>query len=125
MKFRSEIQGDCVQEMTNIFNNSFMIMDHPHSGANPVLIYERLGPGMYRAKVSVFLVSLLHDFMVTHPNVLQFYDIGEFRSYFDQQFMRKTFLFQKSVYNHHQHITNLKNHGRFRGILVICMRLQI
>lgn len=54
-----------------------MILDQPHSGANPVLIYERVGPGLYKVKISVTLVSLLHDFIVTHPNVLHLYDIGK------------------------------------------------
>jgi hypothetical protein len=53
-----------------------MIIDQPHSGVNPVLIYEKKGPGLYTAKVSVIIVSLLHDFIETHPNLIQFYDIG-------------------------------------------------
>jgi len=54
-----------------------MIITHPHSGVNPVLIYERKGPGIYTAKVSVIIVSLLHDFMETYPNMIELYDIGE------------------------------------------------
>jgi hypothetical protein len=54
-----------------------MITDHPHNGVNPVLIYQRKGPGIYIAKVSVFIVSLLHDFMQKNPNLIELYDIGE------------------------------------------------
>lgn len=57
--------------------SSFMITDHPHNGVNPVLIYQRKGPGIYIAKVSVFIVSLLHDFMQKNPNLIELYDIGE------------------------------------------------
>ena len=54
-----------------------MITTHPHSGVNPVIIYERKGPGEYTAKVSVIIVSLLHDFMQTHPNMIELCDIGK------------------------------------------------
>jgi hypothetical protein len=54
-----------------------MIIDHPHKGVNPVLIYERKRPGIYTAQVSVLIVSLLHDFMEKNPNVIELYDIGE------------------------------------------------
>ena len=53
-----------------------MIVAQPHSGANPVTIYERRGPGEYTAKISVTIVSLLHDFMEEHPNLIELYDIG-------------------------------------------------
>ncbi len=54
-----------------------MIIAQPHAGVNPVLTYERKGPGIYTAKVSVIIVSLLHDFMETHPNMIELYDIGK------------------------------------------------
>jgi hypothetical protein len=60
-----------------IYSSSFMIITHPNSGVNPVLIYERKGPGIYTAKASVIIVSLLHDFMETHSNMIELYDIGE------------------------------------------------
>jgi hypothetical protein len=54
-----------------------MIVAHPHCGVNPVIIYERKGLGEYTAKVSVIIVSLLHDFMQTHPNLIELCDIGK------------------------------------------------
>ncbi len=54
-----------------------MIIDHPCDGVNPVLIYERKGPGIYTAKVSVRIISLLHDFMQIHPNLIRLDNIGE------------------------------------------------
>ncbi len=54
-----------------------MIIAQPHVGVNPVLIYERDKPGIYKANVSVIIVSLLHDFMQTHPNMIELYDIGK------------------------------------------------
>jgi hypothetical protein len=54
-----------------------MIMTHPHSGVNPVTVYERKGPGEYAAKISVIIVSLLHDFIETHPNMIKVDDIGK------------------------------------------------
>lgn len=53
-----------------------MIVAQPHSGVNPVTIYERRGPGEYTAKISVTIISLLHDFMQLHPNMIELYDIG-------------------------------------------------
>jgi hypothetical protein len=52
-----------------------MIVAQPHSGANPVTIYERRGPGEYTAKISVTIISLLHDFMQQYPNLIELYDI--------------------------------------------------
>ncbi len=60
-----------------------MIIDQPHYGVNPVLIYEKKEPGIFKAKVSVIIISLLHDFMETHPNLIKFYDIGTKITYFD------------------------------------------
>ena len=54
-----------------------MITAQPHSGVNPITTYERKGPGEYTAKISVTIVSLLHDFMVTHPNLIKLEDIGK------------------------------------------------
>jgi hypothetical protein len=54
-----------------------MVIDQPHCGVNPVLIAERKGPGRHVAKVSVIIISLLHDFMQTHPNMIELNDIGE------------------------------------------------
>lgn len=53
-----------------------MIVAQPHSGANPVTIYERRGPGEYTAKVSVTIISLLYDFMQLNPHLIELYDIG-------------------------------------------------
>jgi hypothetical protein len=53
-----------------------MIVAQPHSGANPVTIYERRGPGEYTAKVSVTIISLLYDFMQMNPSLIELYDIG-------------------------------------------------
>jgi hypothetical protein len=55
-----------------------MVLDQPHYGVNPVLIAERKGPGIHVAKVSVIIISLLHDFMQTHPNMIELNDIGKF-----------------------------------------------
>ena len=56
--------------------SSFMIVAQPHSGVNPTTIYERKGPGQYGAKISVCIISLLHDFMQQYPKLIQLYDIG-------------------------------------------------
>jgi hypothetical protein len=53
-----------------------MIVDQPHSIVNPVLIYKRIGPGLFTAKASVIIVSLLYDLMEKYPNLIQIYDIG-------------------------------------------------
>jgi hypothetical protein len=54
-----------------------MILDQPHYHAIPVsTLYERKGPGLYTTKVSVIIVSLLYDFMKTHPTLIQLFDIG-------------------------------------------------
>ena len=53
-----------------------MIVAQPHSGVNPVTIYERKGPGEYTAKISVIIISLLYDFMQLRPDVIELYDIG-------------------------------------------------
>lgn len=53
-----------------------MIVAQPHSGVIPVTIYERRGPGEYTSKISVRIISLLYDFMQTHPNIIELYDIG-------------------------------------------------
>jgi len=54
-----------------------MIISQPHYGVNPVTTYDRKGPGEYLVKLSVTVVSLLHDFMVTHPNLIELFDIGK------------------------------------------------
>jgi hypothetical protein len=58
-----------------------MVIAQPHSGVNPVLVCERRegreGSGTHVAKVSVIIVSLLHDFMQTHPNTIELDDIGK------------------------------------------------
>jgi hypothetical protein len=53
-----------------------MIVTQPRSGVNPVTIYERTGPGEYTAKVSVIIISLLHDFMQAYSHLIELYDIG-------------------------------------------------
>ena len=56
--------------------SSFMIIDHPRNGVNPVLIYNRKEANDYEAKGSVRIISLLNDFMQNHPDLIQLYDIG-------------------------------------------------
>jgi hypothetical protein len=58
-------------------SRSFMILTHPHFGVNPVTIYERMANGQYSIKIDVTIVSLLHDFMRLHPNIIQLKDIRE------------------------------------------------
>ncbi|CAF1010978.1 unnamed protein product [Adineta steineri] len=70
-KARQSLQN----EFESIFRSSFMIVAHPHSGVNPVTIYERKGPGAYTAKISVTIVSLLYDFMQQYPNLIELFDI--------------------------------------------------
>lgn len=53
-----------------------MIIDHPRNDVNPVLIYNRKENDEYEATGSVRIISLLHDFMQTHPGLIQLYDIG-------------------------------------------------
>ncbi|CAM4894403.1 unnamed protein product [Rotaria socialis] len=62
-------------ELDKILRTSFFIVDQPHSGTTPVTIYERKAPGEYTAKISVTIISLLYDFMQTHPNLLELFDI--------------------------------------------------
>ena len=54
-----------------------MIVAQPHSGVNPTTIYDRKGPGQYTAKISVLIISLLHDFMQLFPNLIELYPIGK------------------------------------------------
>ena len=60
-----------------IHSSSFMVLAQPHSGVNPVIIVDRRGPRIHVAKVSVILISLLHDFMQTHPKMIELDDIGK------------------------------------------------
>ncbi|CAF1534675.1 unnamed protein product [Rotaria magnacalcarata] len=64
-----------LNELDKILRTSFLIVDQPHSGTTPVTIYERKAPGEYTAKISVTIISLLYDFMQTHPNLLELFDI--------------------------------------------------
>ncbi len=57
--------------------SSFMILVQPQYGVNPVLIYDKKEAGKYTAKVSVIIISLLNDFMETHPNMIQLDNIGK------------------------------------------------
>jgi hypothetical protein len=63
--------------LNNIHFRSFLITAQPQYGFIPVLNYDRTGPGKYTAKVTVIIISLLHDFMETHPNMIQLRDIGK------------------------------------------------
>lgn len=54
-----------------------MITVHPHSGVIPVVIYDRKGPGQCKIKLTVIIVSLLYDFMQTHPNLIELCEIGK------------------------------------------------
>jgi hypothetical protein len=54
-----------------------MVIAQPHSGLNPVLVVELKATRTYTAKLSVVLISLLHDFMQTHPNMIHLDDIGK------------------------------------------------
>lgn len=40
-----------------------------------MLVYERERGHTYKAKVSVTIISVLHDFMQTHPDAIEFDDI--------------------------------------------------
>ncbi|UJR22445.1 hypothetical protein I4U23_025505 [Adineta vaga] len=76
MRYDSKFRDTGIKELTNIMSNSFMIVTQPHFGINPVIIYDRkAGNTEYTAKVSVTIFSLLHDFMQTHPNTIELYDI--------------------------------------------------
>ncbi len=57
-----------------------MIIAQPHSGFNPVVVYDRKG-FLYTAKTSVIIVSLLHDFMQTHPDMIKLDDIGKINNF--------------------------------------------
>jgi hypothetical protein len=83
LRYDPKFRDNGFKELEKIFVSSLMIVAHPHNGVNPVLIYERKGPGEYTAKVSVIIVSLLHDFMQTHPNLIELYDIGKSYSFFN------------------------------------------
>ncbi|CAF1076025.1 unnamed protein product [Adineta steineri] len=75
MRYDAKFRDTGIKELEKIIGNSFMITAQPLCGLNPVTIYERRGPGEYGAKISVTIVSLLHDFMETHPNLIELYDI--------------------------------------------------
>ncbi|CAF1106330.1 unnamed protein product [Rotaria sp. Silwood1] len=75
MRYEPQFGDTGIKELERIFQTSFMITAHPHSGVNPVLIYERKGSGQCTAKVSVIIISLLYDFMQTHPKLIELYDI--------------------------------------------------
>ena len=57
--------------------SSMMINKQPMCGATPVLVYERQKGNIYKAKVSVTIISLLHDFMKKHPNVIELDNISK------------------------------------------------
>ncbi|CAF1318521.1 unnamed protein product [Rotaria magnacalcarata] len=75
MRYDPQFHEAGLKELETLFSTSFMILNHPHYGVNPVLIYERRGTGQCVAKLSVTLVSLLSDFMQSHPNLIELYDI--------------------------------------------------
>ncbi|CAF1076007.1 unnamed protein product [Adineta steineri] len=75
MRYESKFRNTGIQECLDIINNSFMIVDQPHCGFNSATVYKRKGPGDYITKVSVTIVSLLHDFMETHPNLIEIHSI--------------------------------------------------
>jgi len=54
-----------------------MILVQPQYGVNPVLIHDGRISGKHTAKVSVIIISLLHDFIQTHPNMIELDDIGK------------------------------------------------
>lgn len=70
-----------------------MIIAQPHADVNPVIIYEKCVLGIYKAKVSLTIISLLHDFMQTYPDIIQFYNIGKY-IIFDSFLIVKMFLFR-------------------------------
>jgi hypothetical protein len=53
-----------------------MIVEQPNCGTIPVTIYERKNPGQYGAKISIFIVTLLGDFMKRYPDWIELYAIG-------------------------------------------------
>ncbi|CAF1016883.1 unnamed protein product [Adineta steineri] len=75
MRYESKFRDTGIRECLDIINNSFMIVDQPHCGFNSATVYERRGPGEYGTKASVTIVSLLHDFMETHPNLIEIHPI--------------------------------------------------
>ncbi|CAF1180582.1 unnamed protein product [Adineta steineri] len=75
MRYESKFRDTGIRECLDIINNSFMIVDQPHCGFNSATVYERTAPGEYRTKASVTIVSLLHDFMETHPNLIEIHSI--------------------------------------------------
>ncbi|CAF0805019.1 unnamed protein product [Rotaria sordida] len=76
MRYDPQFRNTGIEELERIFlTYSFMIITHPHSGVNPVLIYERKGSGQCTAKVSIIIISLLYDFMQTHPKLIELIDI--------------------------------------------------
>ena len=52
-----------------------MITVHPCNGSIPIVIYKKTELE-YNAKLSMTVVSLLHDFMKMHPNILTFKNIS-------------------------------------------------
>ncbi|CAF4219484.1 unnamed protein product [Rotaria socialis] len=75
MRYDPQFHEAGLKELETLFSTSFMILNHPHCGVNPVLIYEPRGTGQCTAKLSVTIVSLLYDFMQSHPNLIELYDI--------------------------------------------------
>ncbi|CAF0767400.1 unnamed protein product [Adineta ricciae] len=70
----SKYQDIGLKELLSIIDNSFMITVHPCNGSIPIVIYKKTAPE-YNAKLAMTVVSLLHDFMKMHPNVLTFKNI--------------------------------------------------
>ncbi|CAF1038276.1 unnamed protein product [Adineta ricciae] len=70
----SKSQDIGIKELLSIIDNSFMITVHPCNGSIPIVIYKKTEPE-YNAKLTMTVVSLLHDFMKMHPNVLTLKDI--------------------------------------------------
>ena len=72
-----------------ISSSSFLIVTQPHSGVNPITIYERRRPGEYTAKISVTIISLLNDFIEQHPNLIELVDIGKRKQLIVYGFLKK------------------------------------
>lgn len=84
-----------------------MITVQPQFRNIPVVISKRIAPGFYQMDVSVIVLSLLSNFMRTHPNIIKFSDISKLIFNFQSQSNNCIIFFQqKLIYLRYRTVTN-------------------
>jgi hypothetical protein len=59
------------------FSSSFMIIEQPHCGGIPVTICQGSKTSGHSADIKVTIVSLLHDFIQQHPEIIELMSISQ------------------------------------------------